>query len=494
MNKMTDNKRVIHIDPITRLEGHGKISIFLNEEGNVEKTYLQVTELRGFERFCIGRPVEEMARLAPRICGVCPWPHHLASAKALDKVFKVDPPPAAKKLRELAYCAHMQHSHLAHIYALGPAPDFLVGPTAPAKERNLWGVIAKVGVDVGKVVIKHRYYAQKIQDMIGGKTIHPVFGLPGGVSHGITEEQRQEILEMAKALVWFAEFTLKTVVDDVILSNKDYVDIVTGDIYYHQSYYQGMVDENDKVTFYDGKLKVVDPEGNEFVKYDADKYLDHVAEHVEPWSYLKFPYLKNVGWKGIVGGKDSGIYRVAPLARLNVASGMATPKAQEAYERMYEIFGGKPVHHSLAMHWARVIENLYAAERVVELAEDKEVTSDKFRIIPTETPGEGIGAIEAPRGTLYHHYWADKDGMVEKVNLLVASGQNNASMCMDVGRAAEKFIHNFKVDQGLLNLVEIAFRSYDPCFACATHSLPGHMPLEVNIYDAQQNLIKTLSR
>jgi len=204
--------------------------------------------------------------------------------------------------------------------------------------------------------------------------------------------------------------------------------------------------------------------------------------------------LKKVGWKGLVDGKDSGIYRVNCLARLNVADGMATPLAQEAYDKMYEGLGGKPSHATLAFHWARVIELLYAAERLLELAKDKAVTSPEIRTIPTKTPSEGVGCIEAPRGTLFHHYWTDADGIITRVNLIVATGQNNGPMCMSIKRAAQKLIKNWKVDHGLLNMVEMAFRAYDPCLACATHTLPGQMPLEVNIYDRQHNLIKTLSR
>lgn len=490
---MEKKTKTITIEPITRLEGHGKIEIFLNDEGNVENAYFQVVELRGFEKFCQGRPVEEMARITTRFCGVCPWAHHIASSKALDDVFKVEPPDAAKKVRELGYCAHMIHSHLVHIYALG-GPDFVVTPSAPPQERNLLGVIAKVGLDVGKTVIKNRYYAQRIQEIVGGKTIHPVFGLPGGISHPITEEQRKEIEEMSKELVEFAKYTLNLVVDEIILKNKDYVDLITGDVYYHKTYYMGLVDEDDKVNFYDGEVKVVDPDGKEYCRFGEHNYLDFIVERVEPWSYLKFPYLKDIGWKGFVDGEDSGIYRVAPLARLNVAEGMATPLAQEAYESMYDTLGGKPAHHTLAMHWARIIENLYASERMLELAVDPEITEKKVRNIPTETPGEGVGICEAPRGTLMHHYWSDEEGMVQKVNMIVATGHNNAGMHMSVKRAAEKLIKNWKVDDGLLNMVEMAFRAYDPCLACATHSLPGHMPIEVNIHRPDGKVIQRLAR
>lgn len=484
--------RRITIDPITRLEGHGKIEIFLDEEGEVANAYFQVPELRGFEKFCEGRPVEELPRITPRICGVCPEAHHMASSKAVDAVFAVDPPAAAKKLRELFYCAHMIHSHIAHFYALA-GPDFVMGPQADPAERNILGVVAKVGLEIGGEVIKHRAYAQQIQALIGGKATHPVCGLPGGLSKALTEEERQEIEEKAQSCVEFAQFSLQ-LFDDVVLKNQEYVDLILSDTYRLVTYYMGLVDENNRVNFYEGDIRVVDPEGREVAKFKPADYLDYIAEHVEPWTYLKFPYLKRIGWKGFVDGKDSGVYRVAPLARLNVADGMATPAAQEAYERMYATLGGKPVHATLANHWARLVELLYAAERLLELSRDPEITSEQVRNLPTATPTEGIGVVEAPRGTLFHHYQTDAEGMVTGVNLIVATGNNHAAICMSVKKAAQGLIHRGEVSEGLLNMVEMAFRAYDPCFACATHFLPGQMPLEVNIYDADRNLLRQLRR
>ncbi|MBA7684783.1 NAD-reducing hydrogenase HoxS subunit beta [subsurface metagenome] len=254
------------------------------------------------------------------------------------------------------------------------------------------------------------------------------------------------------------------------------------------------MDENNKVNFYDGKIRVVDPNGKEFAKFTAQEYLDHVSEHVEPWSYVKFCYLKNVGWKGFVDGEDSGVYRVAPLARLNASDGMATPLAQEAYEKMYEVLGGKPVHSTLAFHWARLVEALYAAERVLELAHDPELTSPDIVNLPTEAPKEGVGIIEAPRGTLIHHYQTDDRGILTKVNLIVATQNNSAAINMSVEKAAKSLIKDGEVPDGILNMIEMAFRAYDPCMACATHSLPGKMPLEVNVYDSKGDLVKKLKR
>jgi len=482
----------ITIDPITRLEGHGKIEIFLNDEGDCDRAYLQIPELRGFEKFCEGRPAEEMPRITPRICGVCPTAHHMASTKALDDLWKVEPTSAAKKIRELMYNAFLAEDHILHFFFLG-GPDFVVGPQAPAGERNILGVIAKVGLEVGGKVIEMRKRLRGVIQTIGGKVIHPVCGLPGGVSKQITEEERKEFIDAAEYAVDFCKFAL-TIFDDIVLKNKEYVDLIVGDIYKHRTYYMGMVDENNKVNFYDGKIRVVDPNGKEFAKFKAQEYLDHIKEHVEPWTYVRFSYLKNIGWKGFVDGEESGVFRVAPLARLNVADGMTTPLAQEAYERMYEVLGGKPVHNTLAFHWARLVEALYASERVLELAHDPELTSPDIVNLPTEVPKEGIGIVEAPRGTLIHHYQTDDRGILTAVNLIVATQNNSAAINMSVEKAAKSLIHKGEVPDGILNMIEMAFRAYDPCNACATHSLPGRMPLEVNVYDCKGDLVRKLER
>lgn len=482
----------ITIDPITRLEGHGKIEIFLNDDGNVEKTYFQIPELRGFEKFCEGRPAEEMPRITPRICGVCPTAHHIASTKALDDLFKVEPTETAKKIRELMYCAFQIEDHILHFFFLG-APEFVVGLDAPASERNILGVIQKVGLEIGSKVIQVRKRCREIIELIGGKVIHPVCGLPGGVSKAITDDDRSQIKDAATYALEFAQFALK-LFDDLVLKNKEYVDLIAGDIYKHRTYYMGLVDADNKLNFYDGDIRVVDPDGKEFVKFKARDYLSHIEEHVEPWTYVRFAYLKNIGWKGFIDGKESGVFRVAPLARLNAADGMATPFAQEAYDKMYEVLGDKPVHNTLAFHWARLIETLYGAERMLTLAEDSELTNPNVRNIPTEIPTEGIGVVEAPRGTLYHHYKTDERGILTDVNLIVATQNNSAAICMSVDRAAKSLIKNGEVDDGLLNMVEMAFRAYDPCHGCATHSLPGQMPLEINIHDSGGEIIKTLRR
>jgi len=483
----------ISIDPITRLEGHGKIDLFLDDAGNVANAYLIIPELRGFEKFAEGRPVEEMARITPRICGVCPEAHHMASAKAADAVYHVEVPPAGRKLRELLYSAFFVADHTVHFYILA-APDFVLGPDAPPGERNILGLIHKVGVDVGKRVIESRGKAMDIIGLLGGKTIHPVGALPGGVSRAINEEERAGIEATGHELVEFAQFTLQFF-KDVVLGNKAYLDLILSDAYTTPMYYMGMVDEFNHVNFYDGKVRVVDPEGNEFVKYSPEEYLDVVAEHVEPWTYLKFPYLKQVGWKGFVTGKDSGIYQATPLSRLNAADGMASPKAQAAYEEFYSTMGGKPVHGTLATHWARLIELLYAAERLVELSTDPEITDPRVRTIPSATPTEGVGIVEAPRGTLTHHFVTDERGIVQKCNLIVGTTNNYAPISISIKKAAEAFIQKGQVlTEGMLNRVEMAFRAYDPCFGCATHTLPGQMPLEVRVRDAEGRVVEVLQQ
>jgi len=482
----------ISIDPITRLEGHGKIDIFLDDRGEVANAYLQIPELRGFERFCVGRPAEDMPNLTARICGVCPEAHHMAATKALDGVFGVDPPPTAKKLRELFYSIFFATDHTTHFYALG-GPDFVVGPKAPPAERNILGVVKKVGMDVASKVLKMRRDGHHLIQVMGGRQVHPNWGLPGGVSRGINEEQRKEIEELGRAAIQFARFSLK-LFEDVVLANSEYVKLVTGDVYVHRTYNMGTVDANNRVNFYDGRIRVTAPDGREFAMYEPRDYRDHVAERVEPWSYLKFPYLKKIGWKGLVDGPDSGVYKATPLSRLNAADGMATPLANAEYKRFYETLGGKPVHHTLATHWARLIELLYATERWVELATDPEITGREYRVLPTGTPSEGVGCVEAPRGTLTHHYVTDERGILTRVNLIVGTTNNNAPISMSVKKAAQGLIHQGQVSEGLLNMVEMAFRAYDPCFGCATHSLPGRMPLEVTLRGPDGKVLKRLTQ
>jgi len=480
----------ITISPITRLEGHGKIEIFLKEDGSVDRAFLQIPEFRGFEKFCEGRPAEEMPRITPRICGVCPTAHHMASTKAVDTVFGAEPTPTARKIREFMYNTFMVEDHLLHFFFLG-GPDFVMGPDAPAAERNILGVIAKVGMEIAGKLIDIRKKCREIMAYLGGKPVHPVCGLPGGVSKGIGQEQKLRFEEIADQAVGFCRFALQ-VFEDVVLKNRQYVELIVGNVYRHDTYYMGLVDGANKVNFYDGKVRVVDPAGKEFAKFSASEYAAHVAEHVEPWSYVKFPYLRNVGWKGFVDGPESGIYSVAPLARLNASEGMATPLAQAEHDRMFEVLGGKPSGLTLAFHWARLIEALYSAERMVELINDPDITKDDIRNTRVNVTGEGWGVVEAPRGTLFHHYKTDAKGLVTSANLIVATQNNLGRICLSIDKAARALVKDGKTDAAVLNMIEMAFRAYDPCMACATHSLNSRIPFEICVRDASGVVVRKL--
>jgi F420-non-reducing hydrogenase large subunit len=484
--------KTITIDPISRLEGHGKIAIFLDDDGNVADAYLQIPELRGFEKFCVGRPVEEMPRITSRICGVCPEAHLMAAAKTGDALYHVDLPRTAKLLRELLYVIFYVTDHSTHFYALG-GPDFVMGPDAPAAQRNILGVIHKVGVEIGRKVIETRGACHELIKMMGGKSVHPIGAVPGGMSKGLSPEERDKVLETGKAAVEFAKFSIG-LFNQIVLGNKAYVDLILSDGFTHRTYNMGLVDEHNRVNFYDGDIRVTGPEGGELAKFKPADYLEHIVEHVEPWSYLKFPILRKVGWKGLVDGPQSGIYKATPLSRLNVSDGMATPLANEEHDRMYKTLGGKPIHQTLATHWARLVELLYAAERWVELASDPEITGIDYRVVPTHAPDEGVGVVEAPRGTLFHHYRTDKNGIVEEANLIVGTTNNNAAINLSIKKAAEALIHKGQVNDGILNTIEMAFRAYDPCFGCATHAWPGQAALRVRIFDRGGALVHDLRR
>jgi F420-non-reducing hydrogenase large subunit len=473
----------ITIDPVTRLEGHAKIEIFLDETGNVKETYLQTPELRGFEKFCEGRLAEDMPQLTSRICGVCPVAHHIASTKALDMAYGVELPETAKKLRELLYCGYIIYDHILHFYFLA-APDFILGPDAPPQDRNIIGVINKLGVEIGKEVIKHRGYGQKITAILGGKATHPVCGLPGGISKGLSDDERKEIENMLVSCLEFAKTSFK-LFNQLVLSNEKYLDLIKGDVYKLETYYMGQVDDKNQLNFYAGKVRVISPAGKEFLKFNPENYLDVISERVESWTYTKMPYLKKLG-------PETGTYRVGALARLNVSDRIATPLAQEEFEKFYKFFGKKPVHNSLAYHWARLVELLHCCERGLELVKDKEITSQNLRNVPEKTPTEGVGIVEAARGTLIHHYKLTKDGLIEKVNLIVPTTSNSAAINSSINIAAKNLIKNGEVSEGLLNMIEMAYRAYDPCFGCATHLFGDRTSLVINIYNSNKKLVKKI--
>ncbi len=481
----------ITINPITRLEGHGKIEIFLNDRGDVEDAYWQVVELRGFERFCLGRPVEELPRITPNICGVCPTPHNMASTKAVDDVYSVAPTPTAKLVRQLHYNAFYVEDHFIHFFFLA-APDFVMGPDADPAERNILGVVKKVGLELGGKVIEVRKRCREVIRLVGSKPSHPEGGLPGGVPRGITEVERRQIQETANYAVDFSLTALK-LFKDIVLANKKYLDLILSDAYNLKTYYMGMVDNNKRVNFYEGNLRVVDPQGKEFAFFDPHDYINHIGEWVEPWTYIKLTHLRQIGWSGLKEGQGTALYRVGPLARLNAAEGMATPMAQAEYEEMFKTLG-KPSHHTLAYHWARLIEALQAAEEMRLIANNPMLTGRDIRNMNLRLKKVGVGCVEAARGTLIHHYETDDNGLTTKVNLIVATQHNAAPICLSVKKAAMGFVKGPEVKEGMLNMVEMAFRAYDPCLACATHALPGNMPLQVNIRDKNGEIIRTIER
>jgi F420-non-reducing hydrogenase large subunit len=395
-------------------------------------------------------------------------------------------------IRQLHYNAFYVEDHYVHFFFLA-APDFVLGPDSDPALRNIVGVVKKVGMDIGGKVIEVRKRCREIIKLIASKPCHPEGGLPGGVPRGITEEERKWIKETADFSVEFARFALE-IFKQVVLDNKAYLKLVLSDAYKLNTYYMGLVDESKRVNFYEGKLRVVNPSGNEYALFDYRDYISHIGEWVEPWTYIKLTHLKKIGWNGLNEGEGTSLYRVGPLARLNVADGMLTPLAQKEYESMFDTLGGKPSHHTLAFHWARLIEALQAAEHMQRIADDPLLTSRDIRNMDLKLKRRGIGCVEAARGTLIHHYETDDRGIITKVNLIVATQHNAAPICLSVKKAAQAFVKGPEVKEGLLNMVEMAFRAYDPCLACATHNLPGEMPLTVDIRDKQGNLIRSVQR
>lgn len=485
---MSESK--ISIDPITRLEGHGKIEIFLGDDGKPEDAVLQVPELRGFEEFSRGRKGEDMPRITERICGVCPEAHHFASTKALDAAYSAQPTATALKLRELLYNSYIFADHLLHLFYLG-GPDFLA-KDGKKEDRNIVGVINSLGEGLGKKVIKTRRRAHEAIEIIGGHQIHPITGIPGGLSKGITGDEKEKLITIGESSFEFAREVLDLFHDKVIDTER-FGSLVDDPEFSLDTYYMGLIDGKGRVSFYDGDLKVVDPLGNEFIKTETGDALDLLEEKVKSWTYVKFPYLKKVGWTEFNTGKESGVFRVGPLARLNVAEGMKTDLAQEEYERYLDHFDGKPVHQTYAYHWARLIELVQAAERIQELAEKEEITGDDLRA-PLDEPGEGVGVIEAARGTLIHGYKLDDDGLVKNANMIVPTTSNSAALSISIKQAAMEAIDDGKTDEQVLNQVEMGFRPYDPCLACATHSVDGGLDIGVSIYDEHGELIREVKR
>lgn len=478
------------IDPITRLEGHGKILLYLDGEGGLGGAVLQVPELRGFEAFCRGRRGEEMPQITERICGVCPEAHHLASARALDAAYGAAVPVTAWLQRELFYNAYIFADHLLHLVFLG-GPDLLLPADTPPASRNVLGILQAFPA-LGREVVVVRARAQRIIEIIGGRAIHPVFALPGGVARSLTAEEAREIGEHAQAMVALAK-TFAAFFHEEVLPDPGFQSLLAMPEAYLPTHYMGLVDASTAPHFCRGELRAVSSDGGELFRLDPAAALDRIAERSEPWTYVKFPYLREPGWAGFVAGPGSGVYRVGPLARLNVAERMATPLAQEEYERFLDFFGTKPVHATFAYHWARLVEMIQAAEAAAALAAEEGLTGTEIRG-PLGRPGSGVGVVEAARGTLFHRYALDESGLITDVDMIVATTHNAAGIGLSVKQMAEDVVRNGALDEILLNRIEMAFRAYDPCLACATHFLPGEMPIVVEIYNAEGELERRIAR
>ena len=477
--------KTITIYPVTRLEGHAKITINLDDDGNVADTFVNVVELRGFEKFCIGRPVEELPRIVTSICGVCPWHHHLASAKANDAVFGVTPPPTGTKLRDLcqsiAYCS----DKILHFFFLA-GPDFVMGPDADYSVRNVIG-IAQANPEIGKKVIRTRHLGTQMLLIASGKSIHPVTAVPGGFSKPLTEAERQQLIPMADEVLEFAKFAIAFAKESIF---PKYLELIKS-VGIIETGFLGTVTDDGTLELYDGKARLMKPDGS-YEEFQYDQYTEHIGEHVEPWSYMKFPYAKNWGQISMDLDNPSAIYRTNTLARINVCDRISTPLAQTELEEFRKSFG-RPAQQTLLYNYARLIELVYNAEHVLELLNDPEITGKETRVPVTPRAARGVGCVEAPRGTLIHDYETDENGLITNVNLIVGTTHNNAPINMSVKQAAKTLIKDGNYDQGILNKVEMAIRAYDPCLSCATHKLDGSIAVKLEIRNSHGTVIDTVA-
>ncbi len=469
----------ITIEPVTRIEGHAKVTIHLNEGGTVDRAYLHVNEFRGFEKFCEGRMYFEMPSITPRICGICPVSHHLASAKAGDVLANCPPPRTASLLRELMHMGQVIQSHGMHFFELA-GPDLLLGFDSDPATRNVVGLIG-VDPNLALKAVNLRKTGQEIIRILGGRRIHPNFAVPGGVNKRLRPEERDTILKTLDDAQAAVQIGLQIMKD---WAEKNREDIEKFAVF--PTGYFGLVTPQNSLELYDGQIRLIDTTGKQLELFEVSHYLDYIAEHVESWSYLKFPYYKKMGY-------PQGVYRVGPLGRLNVAGQIDTPLANAELKAFKAINAGKPVENTLYYHYARLIETLFAVERVRVLLDDPDILGGDILNTKKEIQGEGVGVIEAPRGTLIHHYWSDENGQLTKVNLIVSTGHNNWAMSNSVDSVAKTYVYGPDVKEGMLNRVEAAIRAYDPCLSCSTHAV-GQMPIDVDILDADGKMVKTLRR
>lgn len=467
--------RKITIDPVSRIEGHGKVVITLDDKGEVKDAKFHVTQVRGFEKFCEGRPFEEMPVITQRICGICPVSHQLASAKACDAILGVEIPETAVKLRELEHMGQYIQSHALHFFHLA-SPDLLLGWDADPAVRNVVGLVGQFP-ELGAKGIRLRKFGQEIIKALGGKKIHPVFAVPGGVIGRLSRQKGQELLAGFDE----AYDTCRTALDTI----SEWIDGHANEaerFANFRSNYAGLVDLQGCLSLYEGQMRIVDPDRKTLAQFDPADYPDYIGEHVEPWSYLKFPFSRDKGF-------PDGCYRVGPLARLHAADAISTPRADEQLRIFREKFDRPEVRGgSLLYHYARMIELLYCLEKAEEILRGEVVYGPDIRKTASPSGQEGVGVIEAPRGTLIHHYKVDTYGALTRVNLIVATGHNNMAMNHSVGLVARQYIRGGEIREGILNRIEGAIRCYDPCLSCSTHAL-GRMPLLVKVFAADGSML-----
>ncbi len=477
---VSELKKTIEINPVSRIEGHGKITIQLDSSGNVADAKFHVTQFRGFEKFCEGRVFWEMPVITSRICGICPVSHHLASAKACDAILGVELTRPAKLLRELMHMGQFIQSHALHFFHLA-SPDLLLGMDADPAKRNVIGLIAE-NPDLAVKGVKLRSFGQTIIQKLGGKKVHPNGAIPGGMNTTLSTTDRDYFLKQIDWAITDTEVALNIIKDYYARNNdfaRSYASFPTG--------YLGLVDKNNHLELYDGKLRLLDQKGKVLEdQFNPSNYLDIISEYVEDWSYLKFPFYKKLGY-------PAGVYRAGPLGRLNVSQGISTPRADAELKNFKMLGKNGIVEGSFYYHYARLIELLYAIERAKQLLEDKDICSTDLIATSSKYKEQGVGVIEAPRGTLFHHYWVDSTGKILKVNLIVATGNNNAAMNKAVYEVAKEFIKGNKVTEGILNRVEVAIRCYDPCLSCSTHAI-GQMPFHIQIISSDGGIIKEINR
>jgi NAD-reducing hydrogenase large subunit len=469
----------IVIEPVTRIEGHARITLFLDDAGDVRDAHFHVTQFRGFERIAQGRPVHEMPSLMARICGICPVSHLVASAKACDEILGVSIPPVAVRLRRIMNLAQIVQSHALSFFHLS-SPDLLLGFDHDPVSRNIVGV-AERAPELARDGIALRKFGQEIIERLGGKRVHPAWVVPGGVSSPLEAEQRDAILatvpdargRAVRTLDWFKANVASWAEEASVFGS-------------FPSLYMGLVHETGNAAYSDGELRVIDSDGQILMdRANPRPYWDYIGEAVEPWSYLKSTYYKPLGY-------PAGLYRVGPLARLNVVDQLGTPRADRELSEYRQRLGRYP-SSSFQYHWARLIEVLHCIDMVESLLSDPDILGEDVRARAAINSREGVGVSEAPRGTLFHHYRVDENGIVQWVNLVIATGHNNLAMNQAVLQVARHYVQGRDIKEGALNRVEAVIRAYDPCLSCSTHAV-GQMPLEINVLGSDGQLVRRISR